>query len=131
MKALFLPVVLLSLAACGSATPRMDAASEAMIDCLAAKTVVEISDKVKAGVEAGKTSDQLRPVQAEVTKANMKTLEATYTEQQQKTYFEYQTAKRLNAVQDALANPNGAAEAKQSMDETFALARDCTFGPTR
>ena len=130
MKALILPITLFALSACGAATPRMDADSEAMIDCLASQAVVEISDAVKTGMEAGKSADALRPIRGKVTDAKLKELQAVYTEQKERTYFEFQTAKRLNAVQEALADPENASSAKTLMDETFALAQDCTFGPT-
>lgn len=130
MKVLTLPIALATLVACGGNGAVLDAESEAMIDCLASKTVLEITDKVKAGVEAGKSADALRPIQSTVTATNIETLETVFTEQSQKTYFEYQVAKRLNAVQDALNDPEGATAAKATMDETFALAQDCSFGPT-
>jgi len=129
MKALILPLSFAALVACGE-SPTLDSNSEAMIDCLAAKTALEVSQTVKAGIEAGKSPEDLSSVQNDVTEANVDVLKQVFPDQQQQTYFEYQTAKRLNAVQDALANPNGAAEAKAMMDETFAMARDCTFGPT-
>ncbi|MDJ0922703.1 MAG: hypothetical protein QNI84_16365 [Henriciella sp.] len=131
MRLLVMPCAFTALIACSGSGSEFTAADEAMIDCLASRTVQEVTDTVKTGIEAGKSPDDLRPVQAEVTEANIEVLQSVYPDQQQQIYFEYQVARRLNAVQDALNTPDAAPEAQALMEETFTLAKDCRFGSTR
>lgn len=129
LKRLFItPAIAITLVSgCGGGEP-LDAAATAQIDCLAAKTVTRVSDTVRDGLLAGKTPDELSAVETEERSAALSDLSAAYPSAAATAYFNTQVSERLEAIEAAVREPNGAPEAHSKMYETQNLAANCSFG---
>lgn len=130
MRTLILVTTLTMLAACGSSNSPKDDAEKANIDCLAAKTVVSITDTIRDASSAGSQPDDLRSVPDDKTAESLVILKATYSNEMHSAYLEHEVNRRLTAIQNALSNSDPQSKAAQTMTETFALAKSCSFDTT-
>lgn len=129
MKTLkIVPIALLGLliSACGSSVSVSDE-DKVQIDCLSAKTVVAIANTIHEGAQAGLSPDELSGVQANKTEDGLDILRATSLGSNAQNYFEFETARRLNGIQDALRLRDPASDEQKDMDETYELAETCKF----
>lgn len=116
----------LSLAACGSSPgASLDEAVTEQVNCLAAKTVITITDAVRDGLAEGKTLDELSSVDEDAVKASVSLLKSRIKAAEARDVFEADVARRLTAIQNSVQNP-GSADAAL-MEETIALAAQCKF----
>ena len=97
------------------------------IDCLSAKTVMEITNAAKAAIVAGQSSAQLQKLQGTIIETGAETLSAKYLGNMHEAYYEFETNRRLTAMQNAVANRAPESPDQQVMDETIDLAKTCTF----
>lgn len=114
------------LSACGGSAPLSDA-DKANIDCLASKTVMDIADAVRTGLESGAAPESLSGVQDEKTGAAETQLAAVIPGSAAKRYFLVETSTRLTAMQNALANRAPDSPDQKLTDQTMALAQSCAF----
>lgn len=130
-----LPIAIVGLiAAACSDTATFDEAAKGQIDCLSSKTVVAIAAKVHEGTKAGLSPDEVSGVRAGEISANLAALKASGMDSEAATYFEFETARRLNAMQDALKarDPETLtfdvdSEAYKTMTDTQEMAEACQF----
>lgn len=116
----------LSLAACGSSpSAGLDEAVTEQVNCLAAKTVITITDAVRDGLAEGKTLDELSSVDEDAIKASVSLLKSRIKAAEARDVFEAEVARRLTAIQNSVQNPGSADTAL--MEETIALAAQCKF----
>lgn len=115
-----------ALASCSSPETVSDA-DKANIDCLSAKTVVEITNAAKAAIRAGQSSEQLQKLQSTIIETGAETLNAKYPSDMHEAYYEYEANRRLTAMQNAVANRAPDSPDQKTMDETIDLAKTCTF----
>lgn len=116
----------LSLAACGSSSNAgLDEAVTEQVNCLAAKTVITITDAVRDGLAEGKTLDELSSVDEDAIKASVSLLKSRIKAAEARDVFEADVARRLTAIQNSVQNP-GSADT-DLMEETIALAAQCKF----
>ncbi|MCR9270769.1 MAG: hypothetical protein ACX94B_06020 [Henriciella sp.] len=115
------------VSACSQVQPISDA-EKAEIDCLASITVVEITDAIREGAEAGTDPADLQSIPDEKIAAAIEKLEAKYSGRMDEAYLEYDINHRLDKIQDALNNRDPDSEATQIMNDTLELGRTCTFG---
>jgi len=121
-------VACLTLTACGgSGAGKLDEAAKTQIDCLASKTVVLISDTVRDGVIAGLQPDQLSDVQSDKTADGLDILETARLGEGASSYFEFETARRINAMQNAIRSADRDSDDFRTMIETRTIAETCTF----
>ncbi len=123
---LFLSALTLTTA-CSEVAP-IPEGEKAEIDCLAAITVVEITDAIREGSANGVSSEELAAVPAEKIAAAKEKLEAKYSGDMDSAYLEYDINHRLDKIQDALNNRDPDSEATQIMNDTLALGQSCSFG---
>ena len=115
------------LSACSESAPtELDETTRAQIDCLAAQTVVSISNTVRDGLAAGQTPEQLANVDSDAIKASTSLLVSRISAPGARASFTAEVERRLDAVQTGLGAPDS--EAGALMNETFALAATCKFG---
>ncbi len=110
-----------------SGAASIDDAAKTKIDCLASKTVMSIAETVREGTAAGLSPDDLAGVQADKTNDGLSTLEASDLGGEGAAYFEFETARRMNAMQAALRSGDQESEAFKTLTETRTLAGSCTF----
>lgn len=115
-----------AVAACGGPETVSDA-DKVAIDCLASKTVVEIADAVKAAIVAGKSTDELRALQESRIDSGAETLSSKFPSNMHEAYFEFETNRRLTAMQNAVANRAPSSPDQITMDETMDMAKTCNF----
>ena len=123
---LFLSALALTTA-CSEVAP-IPEGEKAEIDCLAAITVVEITDAIREGSANGVAAEELQAVPAEKTAAAVEKLKAKYSGNMDTAYLEYDINHRLDKIQDAINNRDPDSEATQIMNDTLALGKSCTFG---
>ena len=120
--------LLTALSACGGAQIDLNESDKANLDCLAAKTVMEIAAAVRTGLENGATADSLSGIQADFTDTGAVRLAQYYSDSGFEAYFRAETERRLVAMQNALANKAPGSADQSTLDETMAMARTCSFG---
>ncbi len=118
----------LTLTACGgSGTNDLDEAAKTRIDCLASKTVVLIADTIRGGIADGVQPDQLSDVQAEKIADGVAIVETARIGEGASNYFEFETVRRLNAMQNAIRSGDQDSDDRRTMIETQAIAETCSF----
>ncbi len=127
MRLVFTAATLALVTACSQVEP-IPEEEKAEIDCLAAITVVEITDAIREGAASGVDPADLQNVKPERIAAAIEKLEAKYAGNMDSAYLEYDINHRLDKIQDALNNRDPDSEATQIMNETLALGKSCTFG---
>ena len=127
MRLVFTAATLALVTACSQVEP-IPEEEKAEIDCLAAITVVEITDAIREGAASGVDPADLQNVKPERIAAAIEKLEAKYAGEMDSAYLEYDINHRLDKIQDALNNRDPDSEATQIMNETLALGKSCTFG---
>ena len=118
---------LILLSACGGNTPDISAEDKTQIDCLAAKTVKQITDEVSVAIADGATQDELRSLTDKIIASNAETLKSRFSEDDHNVYHEFESRRRLTAMQNALMNRSPDSPDQKLMDATFELAATCTF----
>ena len=119
---------LILISACGASPAAISDEDRTNIDCLAAKTVMNIAHTVRTSLENGAAPESLSGVEADLTQAGAQRLSELYRDMSSETYFRQQTSQRLTAMQNALSNRAPDSPDQRLMDETMALARSCSFG---
>ena len=127
MRLILLTLAVGALTACNPAAT-VPEAEKAAIDCLSAKTVVEITDAIRDGAAAGVDPSELQSVRPDKIAAATATLNATYSGAVDAAYLENDINRRLEKIQDALNNRDPNSDAVQIMNDTLELGRSCTFG---
>ena len=117
----------LLLSACGGSTPDISAEDKVEIDCLAAKTVKQITDEVSVAIAGGATQDELRSLTDKIITSNAETLKTRFSEDDHNVYHEFESRRRLTAMQNALMNKAPDSPDQKLMDATFELAATCSF----
>ena len=116
---------LLTLAACDR-PDRITAQDRMELNCLASKVVVELTDQVRTGLEAGQDANDLAPLQQKLTAEGL--LSAKYlfpSKHMHQAYYEFDVARRAKAVQTALTSSDASAPAHAVMVETLRLGQSC------
>ena len=127
MRIALTALTLALVSACNQVDP-IPEEEKAEIDCLAAITVVEITDAIREGAASGADPADLQNVKPERIAAAIEKLEAKYAGEMDSAYLEYDINHRLDKIQDALNNRDPDSEATKVMNETLSLGKSCTFG---
>ena len=120
-------VSLAAIAACSRVEPIPDA-EKAEIDCLASIAVVEITDYIRAGEQAGTDPSELMHIVPDKIAEAKEKLKAKYGGEIDEAYLEYDINHRLHEIEDALASGDPNSIDHLNMTETVELGRSCTFG---
>lgn len=116
-------ILLLAGCARAEAVPSPD---KSALSCLASKNVIEITQRIRDGLAAGQSLDELRPVQDEVTANGLKQATALYPGRDMyHAYFEYEVARRLKAVQAGLNSADEMSEDYLLLTDTFTRGESC------
>lgn len=115
------------VSACNQVDP-IPEEEKAEIDCLAAITVVEITDAIREGAASGVDPADLQNIKPDLIAAAIGKLEAKYAGEMDSAYLEYDINHRLDKIQDALNNRDPDSDATKIMNETLSLGKSCTFG---
>ncbi|GAB5457110.1 MAG: hypothetical protein Hens3KO_01400 [Henriciella sp.] len=112
----------------------VDEQTKTRIDCFSSKTVMTIANRVHEGTQAGIDPNILSGIRIEEIDDSLAILKAAGINGEAATYFEFETARRLNAMQDALRarEPETLAfqvdtDAYKIMTETQEMAETCQF----
>lgn len=127
MRIVFTATTLALITACSQVDP-IPEEEKAEIDCLAAITVVEITDAIRDGAASGVDPAELQNIKPDAIAAAIEKLEAKYAGEMDSAYLEYDINHRLDKIQDALNNRDSGSDATQIMNDTLALGKSCTFG---
>ncbi|MEQ3746194.1 MAG: hypothetical protein ABNH53_08185 [Henriciella sp.] len=119
--------LVITLSACNSSTETVSDADKLTIDCLASKTVIEITDGVKKAILDGKSQGDLRSIQNSAIDAGAETLSSKFPRGMHEAYFEFETNRRLTAMQNALSNRAPNSPDQLTMDETIDMVQTCVF----
>lgn len=113
------------IAACAR-TQQISEADRTALSCLAAKNVIDITSLVRDGISAGETAEALRVKQDDIVAAGLIQAKALFPKQSMHhTYFEYDVARRLKAVQAGLNSADEQSEDVQLMIDTFERGESC------
>lgn len=127
MRAYLVASIVCLVSACGQIDP-FTAEERADIDCLAAITVVEITDAIRAGTENGAGEAELAAIRPAKIADAIARLEATYPDRIDEAYLEYDINNRLGKIEDAIRSEDPLSVESLIMTETLELGRTCTFG---
>ncbi|MEO1322916.1 MAG: hypothetical protein AAFV59_07910 [Pseudomonadota bacterium] len=127
MRIVLTAATLALVTACSQVDP-IPEEEKAEIDCLAAITVVEITDAIRDGAANGTDPAELQNIKPDAIAAAIEKLEAKYAGEMDSAYLEYDINHRLDKIQDALNNRDADSDATQIMNDTLALGKSCTFG---
>ena len=98
------------------------------VDCLASIAVVEITDYISAGAEAGTApADLMHIVPDKIAEAKEK-LKSKYGREIDDAYLEYDINHRLAEFETAVGKGDPDSIEFINMTETVELGRSCTFG---
>lgn len=120
-------VLVASIAACNSPVTTVSDADKVSIDCLASQTVMKITNSVKQAIIDGESQSTLKKIQATTIAAETETLASKFPKKMHEAYFEYETKRRLTAMQNALSNRSADSPDQLTMDETMSMAKTCNF----
>jgi len=120
----------LFLSACNSAQSTLSDADKTDIDCLASITVMNIAEAVRSGLDNGKQAEDLQSLRGDLTQEGLTRLRQKHDSQAHADYFQDQTDKRLQAMQNALSNRQTQSPDHELMDETRQLAENCDIAQT-
>ena len=111
------------------APPAMSADELAMadLDCLAATTVVAITDAIRDGVQRGDDPATLTHIAPDETAAAVEKLRAKYGAGADTLALEGDINSRLEAFQNAMSNRDPDSIDTLTMNTTVELGRSCTF----
>lgn len=125
-----LPIISLSalalISACGGPQGTVSEMDKTQLDCLASKTVVQITDAVRTAIESGEDPANLSNIQENLTAEGAENLGAALDTEMHQAYFRHETNKRLTAMQNALSNRAPNSPDQKLMDATFELASSCS-----
>jgi hypothetical protein len=127
MRIVLTAATLALVTACSQVDP-IPEEEKAEIDCLAAITVVEITDAIREGAANGTDPAELQNIKPDAIASAIEKLEAKYAGEMDSAYLEYDINHRLDKIQDALNNRDADSDATQIMNDTLALGKSCTFG---
>lgn len=111
-----------------SCTPanRISSAEQADLDCLAARTVVQITSAIRDGVEAGRPQEELQKYQQDFIQEGLIEVRRLFPDLSvHHHYYEYETAHMSLAIQDAAQSAEPNSEAYQAMIDTLSLGETC------
>jgi len=123
--------VLISLCAMSvlvSCTPanRISSSDKADLDCLAARTVVQITSVIREGVESARPLDELQNYQQDFIQEGLIEVRRLFPDlSMHHHYYEYETAHMSLAIQDAAQSAEPNSEAYQIMIDTLSLGETC------
>ncbi len=115
------------LAACGGASGPTDA-EKADIDCLAAKTVVSITDTIRIKTGEGVEASELSDVPKDKIADAQEIMQAEYSGKSHAAYLEAQVNQNLKDIQADLTNRTADNGEKSTMEQVSELATTCSFG---
>jgi|GEM_PF-2880144 len=115
------------VAACNQVHPFSDE-ERADIDCLAAITVVEITDAIRAGTEQGIEASVLAEIRPQKIDAAIERLNQSYPGRMDEAYLEFDINNRLGKIETALEAGDPLSVENLIMTETLGLGRTCSFG---
>ena len=127
MRAFIIVSVLTLMSACNQVHPFSEE-ERAQIDCLAAITVVEITDEIRAGTEAGMDANVLAETRPEKIAKAIEQLEAEFPGRMDEAYLEYDINNQLGKIECAIESGDPMSVENLIMTETLELGRTCTFG---
>ena len=127
MRALWTVLLIAGLAACNQIDPIPDS-EKAEIDCLAAIAVVEITDYISAGAEAGTAPEDLMHIVPDKIAEAQEKLDRKYGGEIDSAYLEYDINNRLVKFERAILSGDPESLDYINMTETVELGRSCTFG---
>ncbi|MEL7108394.1 MAG: hypothetical protein AAGL99_03930 [Pseudomonadota bacterium] len=127
MRIVLTAATLALVTACSQVDP-IPEEEKAEIDCLAAITVVEITDAIRDGAANGTDPAELQNIKPDAIASAIEKLEAKYAGEMDSAYLEYDINHRLDKIQDVLNNRDPDSDATQVMNDTLALGKSCTFG---
>ncbi|MEM1086711.1 MAG: hypothetical protein AAGH90_03210 [Pseudomonadota bacterium] len=114
------------LAGCGQTNSVVDI-PKAELECLASITVNDITTTIREATAAGAAPETLQTVQRDKTAEAVERLGQLYPGDKAASSLVTEVNFRLEMIQDALSNRSPGSKANQVMDETFELAKTCTF----
>ncbi len=127
MRLLLLMFPILVATACSRVHPFPEA-ERAEIDCLAAITVVRITDDIRAARQSGASPSEIEDIRKSNTDEALQRLEARYPGRMDEAYLEFDINNKLARIEAAMeANTSSNAD-DQFLNETLSLGRTCTFG---
>ena len=100
----------------------------AEIDCLSSIAVVEITDYISAGAEAGTDPAELMHIVPDKIAEAEDKLAGKYGGEMDSAYLEYEIHHRLNKFESAIESGDPESLDYIIMTETLELGRSCTFG---
>lgn len=120
-------VLVTATSACSGPATTVSDKDKVSIDCLASQTVVKITNSVKQAIKDGEPQSALKKIQATTIDAETETLASKFPKKMHEAYFEYETKRRLTAMQNALSNRSPDSPDQLTMDETMSMAKTCNF----
>ncbi len=127
MRASIIVSFLTLVSACNQVHPFSEE-ERAQIDCLAAITVVEITDEIRTGTDAGIDAEALAEIRPQKIAAAIDKLEARYPGRMDEAYLEYDINNRLGKIESAIESGDPMSVEQLIMAETLEHGRTCTFG---
>ena len=127
MRAYLVASTVILAAACSQVDP-FTAEERADIDCLAAITVVEITNAIRDGTENGLGDAELAAIRPAKIADAIARLDEKYPNRMDEAYLEYDINNRLGKIEEAIRSDDPLSVESLIMTDTLELGRTCAFG---
>lgn len=127
MRAYLVASTVILASACSQVDP-FTAEERADIDCLAAITVVEITNAIRNGTENGMGDAELAAIRPAKIADAIARLDEKYPNRMDEAYLEYDINNRLGKIEEAIRSDDPLSVESLIMTDTLELGRTCAFG---
>lgn len=127
MRAYLVASFVILASACSQVDP-FTAEERADIDCLAAITVVEITNAIRNGTEDGMGDAELAAIRPAKIADAIARLDEKYPNRMDEAYLEYDINNRLGKIEEAIRSDDPLSVESLIMTDTLELGRTCAFG---